>query len=48
MKDVYVIYEVEELFAMLDECCADLNNILGKIIIINKNNNRITLFKKCQ
>ena len=29
MKDIYVISEVDELFALLDECCANLNNILG-------------------
>jgi len=38
MKDVYVIYEVEELFAMLDECCADLNNILGSRYLKNARN----------
>jgi dynein heavy chain len=29
MKEVYVVSEVEELFAMLDEFLANLNNILG-------------------
>jgi dynein heavy chain len=35
MKDVYVIYEVEELYAMLDECLANLNNILGSRYLKN-------------
>ena len=35
MKDVFVIYEVDELFAMLDECLANLNNILGSRYLKN-------------
>jgi dynein heavy chain, axonemal len=35
MKEVFVIYEVDELFAMLDECLANLNNILGSRYLKN-------------
>ena len=34
-KEVFVIYEVDELFAMLDECLANLNNILGSRYLKN-------------
>jgi len=35
MKDVYLIHEVEDLFAMLDENLANLNNILGSRYLKN-------------
>jgi len=35
MKDVYVISEVDDLYAMLDENLANLNNILGSRFLKN-------------
>jgi dynein heavy chain len=32
---MYVLYEIDELYAMLDECLANLNNILGSRYLKN-------------
>lgn len=32
---MYVLFEIDELYAMLDECLANLNNILGSRYLKN-------------